>query len=98
MTDQCPTCGAAVRIEASGTTHYMVPTDAERVRELTAQCERLRAERNAVRVKFEQPLLLRIRKLEDAIEQMALSSNTFEVMRLVDKAWQEILDGEEPPQ
>ena len=74
MTDQCPTCGAAVRIEASGTTHYMVPTDAERVRELEdrireliAQCEKLRAERNGVRVKVEQPLLLRIRELEAAL-------------------------------
>ena len=36
MTNHCPTCGAAVRVEASGTTHYMVPTDAERVRELEA--------------------------------------------------------------
>ena len=34
MSDQCPTCGAAVRIEASGTTHYMVPTDAERILDL----------------------------------------------------------------
>ena len=37
MTDHCPTCGAAVRIEACGVTHYMVPTDAERVRELEAE-------------------------------------------------------------
>ena len=36
MTDHCPTCGAAVRIEASGVTHYMVPVDAERVSELEA--------------------------------------------------------------
>ena len=69
-----------------------------RIRELIAQCEKLQAERNAVRVKVEQPLLLRIRKLEDVIEQMALSTNTFEVMRLIDKAWQKILDKEEPPQ
>ena len=34
MTDHCPTCGAAVRVETSGRTSYMVPTDAERVREL----------------------------------------------------------------
>ena len=39
MTDHCPTCGAAVRIEASGVTHYMVPVDAERVRELEALVE-----------------------------------------------------------
>ena len=74
MTDQCPTCGAAVRVETSGRASYMVPTDAERVRELEdrireliGQCERLRAERNAVRVKVEQPLLLRIRELEAAL-------------------------------
>ena len=40
MTDHCPTCGAAVRIEASGTTHYMVPIADERnrsrIRELEA--------------------------------------------------------------
>ena len=41
MTDHCPTCGAAVRIEASGVTHYMVPIDAERVRELEAENVRL---------------------------------------------------------
>ena len=70
----------------------------QRIEGLVQQCEKLRAERNAVRVKVEQPLLLRIRKLEDVIEQMALSTNTFEVMRLVDKAWQEIIDRQEPPQ
>lgn len=39
MSERCPTCGASVRIEASGVTHYMVPADAERVRELTALVE-----------------------------------------------------------
>ena len=39
MTDHCPTCGAAVRIEASGVTHYMVPVDAERVSELESLLE-----------------------------------------------------------
>ena len=42
MTDHCPTCGAAVRIEASGVTHYMVPVDAERVRELEERIRELR--------------------------------------------------------
>ena len=40
----------------------------QRIRELIAQCEKLRAERNAVRVKVEQPLLLRIRKLEAVLQ------------------------------
>ena len=35
-----------------------------RISELVQQCKKLRAERNAVRVKVEQPLLLRIRELE----------------------------------
>ena len=43
MTDHCPTCGAAVRIEASGVTHYMVPIDAERVRELEERIRELEA-------------------------------------------------------
>ena len=42
----------------------------DRIRELIAQCEKLRAERNGVRVKAEQPLLLRIRELESAQERM----------------------------
>ena len=44
MTDHCPTCGAAVRIEASGVTHYMVPIDAERVRELEERIRELEAQ------------------------------------------------------
>jgi len=41
MTDHCPTCGAAVRIEASGTTHYMVPIADERIQVLEAENVRL---------------------------------------------------------
>ena len=36
----------------------------QRIRDLVQQCEKLRAERNGVRVQVEQPLLLRIRELE----------------------------------
>ena len=46
----------------------------QRISELVQQCEKLREERNAVRVKVEQPLLLRIRELEfvlRAMERMA---------------------------
>ena len=39
----------------------------KRIRELEQQCEKLREERNAVRVKVEQPLLVRIRELEAAL-------------------------------
>ena len=41
----------------------------QRIEELVQQCEKLRAERNAVRVKVEQPLLLRIRELESLLRQ-----------------------------
>ena len=43
MTDYCPTCGAAVRVEVSGVTNYMVPVDAERVRELEDRIRELEA-------------------------------------------------------
>ena len=49
MTDHCPTCGAAVRVEASGVTHYMVPVDAERVRELEERIRELEAHLDALR-------------------------------------------------
>ena len=42
----------------------------QRIEDLVQQCEKLRAERNAVRVKVEQPLLLRIRKLERALTEV----------------------------
>ena len=54
MTDRCPTCSAAVRIEASGATHYMVPTDAERVRELEDRIRELEAINEGLLVAFDQ--------------------------------------------
>ena len=44
MTERCPTCGAAVRVEVCGATHYMVPVDAERVRELETALHLIRTE------------------------------------------------------
>ena len=54
MTNHCPTCGAAVRIEASGTTHYMVPTDAERVRELEDRIRELESINEGLLVALDQ--------------------------------------------
>jgi len=55
----------------------------QRIRELTQQCEKLREERNAVRVKYEQPLLLRVGKLEAAMRAAAERSplNMADAMR-----------------
>ena len=54
MTDHCPTCGAAVRVETSGRTSYMVPTDAERVRELENRIRELESINEGLLVAFDQ--------------------------------------------
>ena len=71
MTDHCPTCGAAVRIEASGVTHYMVPVDAERVRELEAKVESLTAGLEAAKDFDALVVDERIRELEAALRIIA---------------------------
>ena len=70
MTDHCPTCGAAVRVEASGVTHYMVPVDAERVRELEAKVKSLTAGLEAAKT-FDAVVDDRIRKLEAGLRPFA---------------------------
>ena len=60
MTNHCPTCGAAVRVETSGRTSYMVPTDAERVQELEDRIRELEA---ALREMLEIPYIRGERKM-----------------------------------
>ena len=68
MTDHCPTCGAAVRVEASGVTHYMVPIDAERMSELEAKVESLTAGLEAAKQFDAMVVDERIRELEALVE------------------------------
>ena len=67
MTDHCPTCGAAVRIEASGTTHYMVPVADERIRKLQNEITELGDENTVLRVDAIN-YRSRIRELEEMVE------------------------------
>ena len=70
----------------------------QRIEELVQQCEKLRAERNAVRVKVEQPLLLRIRELRAALRGMltyyGMDRQKGEVSDAVHRAAEEALGDE----
>ena len=70
MTDHCPTCGAAVRVEACGVTHYFVPIADERVRELEAALEQSKERLSAARVKYEQPMMAKALGLQKRVESL----------------------------
>ena len=65
MTDHCPTCGAAVCVEVSGVTHYMIPIDAERMRE--QRIRELEAALLNIKASSIEPHILQI--VEETLEQ-----------------------------
>ena len=106
MTDHCPTCGAAVCVEVSGVTHYMIPIDAERVRELEAALEQSKERLSAARLQYERPIVIkalglqkRVRELEEGLRHIRDSRYSAEAARdIAAKTLDGKADYREPPQ